>query len=228
MEQLASGLNKQKVIEKVGRRAGGKGSGWQQRLGAGRPRLQVAAASTAAAAAAAAGEAGTGPEAAARGTDGVGAEPFNPAPWLPCCQAVFDELCAMLDGGDPKKTELKKGKTNVVMFVGLQGEQLWLGSECWSCLWACRVSVSHSAMLSPFALLPTEGKPKTAVSGKNGTACLCCGKRPALPMRCLLTPRMPPLGVLPDPPCRCGQDDHMYQVCVPVQEEGIQAGHGEC
>lgn len=27
----------------------------------------------------------------------------------------------MLDGGDPKKTELKKGKTNVVMFVGLQG-----------------------------------------------------------------------------------------------------------
>ena len=39
-----------------------------------------------------------------------------------CVQAVFDELCAMLDGGDPKKTELKKGKANVVMFVGLQGE----------------------------------------------------------------------------------------------------------
>ncbi|KAL4440590.1 hypothetical protein ABPG75_003591 [Micractinium tetrahymenae] len=36
-------------------------------------------------------------------------------------KAVFDELCAMLDGGDPKKTELRKGKTNVVMFVGLQG-----------------------------------------------------------------------------------------------------------
>jgi hypothetical protein len=36
-------------------------------------------------------------------------------------QAVFDELCAILDGGDSKKTELKKGKTNIVMFVGLQG-----------------------------------------------------------------------------------------------------------
>jgi signal recognition particle subunit SRP54 len=36
-------------------------------------------------------------------------------------KAVFDELCAMLDGGDPKKTELRKGKNNVVMFVGLQG-----------------------------------------------------------------------------------------------------------
>jgi signal recognition particle subunit SRP54 len=36
---------------------------------------------------------------------------------------VFDELCAMLDAGgaDPKKLELKKGKTAVVMFVGLQG-----------------------------------------------------------------------------------------------------------
>ena len=34
---------------------------------------------------------------------------------------MFDELCSMLDGGDPKKTELKKGKPNVVMFVGLQG-----------------------------------------------------------------------------------------------------------
>ena len=35
---------------------------------------------------------------------------------------MFDELCSMLDGGDPKKTELKKGSPNVVMFVGLQGE----------------------------------------------------------------------------------------------------------
>ena len=49
------------------------------------------------------------------------------APYLPArlahpLQAVFDELCSILDGGDPKKTELRKGKTNVVMFVGLQGE----------------------------------------------------------------------------------------------------------
>lgn len=36
-------------------------------------------------------------------------------------KAVFDELCAMLDGGDPKKLELKRGKPNTVMFVGLQG-----------------------------------------------------------------------------------------------------------
>mmetsp|Transcript_3620 Transcript_3620/g.7845 ORF Transcript_3620/g.7845 Transcript_3620/m.7845 type:complete len:471 (+) Transcript_3620:271-1683(+) len=37
-------------------------------------------------------------------------------------RAVFEELCEMLDAGvDPKKLELKKGKTSVVMFVGLQG-----------------------------------------------------------------------------------------------------------
>ncbi|KAG1678183.1 hypothetical protein FOA52_016120 [Chlamydomonas sp. UWO 241] len=42
-------------------------------------------------------------------------------------KAVFDELCAMLDsaGGDPKEIapipELKKGKTTIVMTVGLQG-----------------------------------------------------------------------------------------------------------
>mmetsp|Transcript_11955 Transcript_11955/g.35795 ORF Transcript_11955/g.35795 Transcript_11955/m.35795 type:complete len:489 (-) Transcript_11955:354-1820(-) len=37
-------------------------------------------------------------------------------------KAVFDELVAMLDSGvDQKKMELKKGRPNVVMFVGLQG-----------------------------------------------------------------------------------------------------------
>lgn len=37
-------------------------------------------------------------------------------------KAVFDELCEMLDSGaDPKKLEFKKGKQQVVMFVGLQG-----------------------------------------------------------------------------------------------------------
>lgn len=43
-------------------------------------------------------------------------------------KAVFDELCAMLSSGadpkeskDSKKQDFKKGKPNVVMFVGLQG-----------------------------------------------------------------------------------------------------------
>jgi signal recognition particle subunit SRP54 len=37
-------------------------------------------------------------------------------------KAVFEELCSILDGsGDSKSLELKKGKPNVVMFVGLQG-----------------------------------------------------------------------------------------------------------
>ncbi|KAB5519976.1 hypothetical protein DKX38_024295 [Salix brachista] len=35
-------------------------------------------------------------------------------------QAIFNELCKMLDPGKPSFT-LKKGKTSVVMFVGLQG-----------------------------------------------------------------------------------------------------------
>ncbi|KAF7123394.1 hypothetical protein RHSIM_Rhsim12G0190500 [Rhododendron simsii] len=35
-------------------------------------------------------------------------------------QAIFNELCKMLDPGKPSFTP-KKGKTNVVMFVGLQG-----------------------------------------------------------------------------------------------------------
>mmetsp|Transcript_3182 Transcript_3182/g.5456 ORF Transcript_3182/g.5456 Transcript_3182/m.5456 type:complete len:506 (+) Transcript_3182:110-1627(+) len=38
-------------------------------------------------------------------------------------KAVFDELCELLDSGvgDTKKLELKKGKSTIVMFVGLQG-----------------------------------------------------------------------------------------------------------
>ena len=37
-------------------------------------------------------------------------------------KAVSDELCALVDsGGDGKVADLKKGQTNVVMFVGLQG-----------------------------------------------------------------------------------------------------------
>jgi signal recognition particle subunit SRP54 len=37
-------------------------------------------------------------------------------------KAVYDEMVSMLDSGiDPKTQELKKGKPNVVMFVGLQG-----------------------------------------------------------------------------------------------------------
>jgi signal recognition particle subunit SRP54 len=36
-------------------------------------------------------------------------------------KAVYDELCAMLNSGvDPASQQLKKGKPNVVMFVGLQ------------------------------------------------------------------------------------------------------------
>ncbi|KDD74626.1 SRP54-type protein [Helicosporidium sp. ATCC 50920] len=36
-------------------------------------------------------------------------------------KAVFDELCSMLNGGDQTEAAPKKGKTTVVMFVGLQG-----------------------------------------------------------------------------------------------------------
>lgn len=35
-------------------------------------------------------------------------------------QAVFEELVSMVDGGEAP--ELKKGRPNVVMFVGLQGK----------------------------------------------------------------------------------------------------------
>lgn len=35
-------------------------------------------------------------------------------------QAIFNELCKILDPGKPSFTP-KKGKTSVVMFVGLQG-----------------------------------------------------------------------------------------------------------
>lgn len=37
-------------------------------------------------------------------------------------QAVFDELCSMIEGGQAAQQEFKKGRTNIVMFVGLQGE----------------------------------------------------------------------------------------------------------
>ncbi|KAL6779796.1 SRP54 [Auxenochlorella protothecoides x Auxenochlorella symbiontica] len=36
-------------------------------------------------------------------------------------KAVFDELCSMIEGGQAAQQEFKKGRTNIVMFVGLQG-----------------------------------------------------------------------------------------------------------
>lgn len=123
MEEMAGGLNKRKIIEKVRRLAvlhgiavgssdGTKGS----RGGTGRAVLYEAA------------RGGSWRSRAQR----TAVCPVCPhlallllsAPLAPPLQAVFDELCSMLDGGDPKKTELKKGRPNVVMFVGLQGE--WL------------------------------------------------------------------------------------------------------
>ncbi|XP_066355065.1 signal recognition particle subunit SRP54 2-like [Miscanthus floridulus] len=46
-------------------------------------------------------------------------------------QAVFTELCNMLDPGKPSFTP-KKGKPSVVMFVGLQGQS------------SCRYVMSHA------------------------------------------------------------------------------------
>jgi hypothetical protein len=60
-------------------------------------------------------------------------------------QAVFDELCSMLDGGDPKKTELKKGKPNVVMFVGLQGAQCLPGRRGSLLFWRHESRTGHGA-----------------------------------------------------------------------------------
>jgi len=40
--------------------------------------------------------------------------------WLLLFQAIFDELCNVLDPGTPSFTP-QKGKTSVIMFVGLQG-----------------------------------------------------------------------------------------------------------
>lgn len=45
---------------------------------------------------------------------------FEPS-FFSLLQAVFNELCKMLDPGKPSFTP-KKGKPSVVMFVGLQGE----------------------------------------------------------------------------------------------------------
>lgn len=50
-------------------------------------------------------------------------------------QAVFNELCNMLDPGKPAFVP-KKGKPNVIMFVGLQGELLAL-SPCLGLPFAC-------------------------------------------------------------------------------------------
>lgn len=49
-------------------------------------------------------------------------------------QAVFNELCKMLDPGKPAFVP-KKGKPNVIMFVGLQGE-LSIGTPFWNFTWA--------------------------------------------------------------------------------------------
>lgn len=46
--------------------------------------------------------------------------PLTQSTCVPFSQAVYDELVSMVDGGETP--ELKKGRPNVVMFVGLQGE----------------------------------------------------------------------------------------------------------
>lgn len=47
-------------------------------------------------------------------------------------QAVFNELCNMLDPGKPAFVP-KKGKPNVIMFVGLQGEFVGPRSGFFAC-----------------------------------------------------------------------------------------------
>jgi signal recognition particle GTPase len=51
---------------------------------------------------------------------------LNSNPFLFCvAQAVFNELCNMLDPGKAAFVP-KKGKPNVIMFVGLQGKSFLL------------------------------------------------------------------------------------------------------
>jgi signal recognition particle GTPase len=50
-------------------------------------------------------------------------------------QAVFNELCNMLDPGKPAFVP-KKGKPNVIMFVGLQGEPALYTSSLSSFIYA--------------------------------------------------------------------------------------------
>lgn len=62
-------------------------------------------------------------------------------------KAVFDELCDMLDSGvaDPKKLELKKGKSTIVMFVGLQGS----GKTTTCTKWVSQSSACSSCVCLP-------------------------------------------------------------------------------
>lgn len=76
-------------------------------------------------------------------------------------QAIFSELCQMLDPGKPSFTP-KKGKTSVVMFVGLQGicrSQMMVGdyffviiSKCLSknfLFWAAKLVPSETLITLP-------------------------------------------------------------------------------
>lgn len=162
--------------------------------------------------------------------------PTKVNPHRPCLQAVFDELCAMLDGGDPKKTDLKKGKTNVVMFVGLQGKPVLAQPPLRAAPWRrCSrrnqqyAAVQRESSVDSVSALPGGAALQQAGLGGDEavsppTACSWHSLTdPAPAPDSTLTPPHPAAQPLP---CRRGQDHHLHQVCIPVEAEGLQACHG--
>ncbi|KAI3902343.1 hypothetical protein MKW92_036455 [Papaver armeniacum] len=65
-------------------------------------------------------------------------------------QAIFNELCKMLDTGKPSFVP-KKGKTSVIMFVGLQG-RVWLDKSCTKCSIIIKRKVSSGTSVSEIHL----------------------------------------------------------------------------
>lgn len=88
-------------------------------------------------------------------------------------KAVSDELCALVDsGGDSKLADLKKGQTNVVMFVGLQGAAEPLPCSCATSAQRLR----HAAHM----LWQCTGCGKTTTASKYGAFYKKKGFKPAL------------------------------------------------
>lgn len=120
----------------------------------------------------------------------------------------------MIEGGQAAQQEFKKGRTNIVMFVGLQGEgTLPMG------MGVIRATLNQGPAADLVALMCRAG----------AVPCLhlvldCVQHLPVhtahagcSPMFPSHTPRIAP---------RCWKDDHMHKVCILLQAQGLQARHG--
>ena len=101
------------------------------------------------------------------------------------------------------------------------------GKQTLSCLWACRVSMRGPWCVSARAWYPAALLTWLALALPGPAPCASQAfATPLLPRRSPCACCLCSTASLRCSPCRCRQDHHLHQVRLPVEEEGVQAVHG--